>query len=359
MTTGDALLAAIWERPHDDLPRLAYADWLDDQGAPEQVARAEFIRVQCELARLDGWDDGREPLEIRVRELWAEHGLGWPTGLRWPNGNVRHARRDEYRRGFLHPRPLEGQADVLARRSPADLIAAAPLWDVRLYAHGHPTAIDHILGRAERLAASGGTRAVALAGPRPHLRHLTLHNGDATAAGLADVIQAGLAGQLRRLGLGFFSHGPEQAGVVGALGGPAFVGLEHLEVTAVTCSLGPFLATPLRHCPNHLTISIDTVSDAELLAGWELLRGVRWLELSAHSPGWPAMLRSPLLADLRWLRLKGREYGRSASRRALETLLDPAVLRNLRHLEVVDGWDTLGERRAAVQERFGNRLVLR
>ncbi|HJZ92315.1 MAG TPA: TIGR02996 domain-containing protein [Gemmataceae bacterium] len=48
MSDCAALLAAIREAPDDDAPRLVYADWLDEHGQPE---RAEFIRVQCELAR--------------------------------------------------------------------------------------------------------------------------------------------------------------------------------------------------------------------------------------------------------------------------------------------------------------------
>lgn len=43
----DAFLADIIEHPDDDTPRLIYADWLEDHDQPE---RAEFIRVQCELA---------------------------------------------------------------------------------------------------------------------------------------------------------------------------------------------------------------------------------------------------------------------------------------------------------------------
>lgn len=53
-----AILAAIADRPGDDTPRLAYADWLDDHAAdlPDPDAariRADFIRVQCVVARLD------------------------------------------------------------------------------------------------------------------------------------------------------------------------------------------------------------------------------------------------------------------------------------------------------------------
>jgi uncharacterized protein (TIGR02996 family) len=43
-----ALLAAVLASPGDDTPRLVYADWLDEHGNPE---RAEFIRMQCELAK--------------------------------------------------------------------------------------------------------------------------------------------------------------------------------------------------------------------------------------------------------------------------------------------------------------------
>jgi uncharacterized protein (TIGR02996 family) len=45
---GAALLAAIVAHPDEDTPRLMYADWLDESG---EGARAEFIRVQCELAK--------------------------------------------------------------------------------------------------------------------------------------------------------------------------------------------------------------------------------------------------------------------------------------------------------------------
>ena len=51
MTTADSIRAEflrdICEHPEDDTPRLIFADWLEDHGEPE---RAEFIRVQCELA---------------------------------------------------------------------------------------------------------------------------------------------------------------------------------------------------------------------------------------------------------------------------------------------------------------------
>ena len=50
MGDGELLLAAIRANPADDLPRLVYADWLDEQVPCPDEGKAEFIRVQCELA---------------------------------------------------------------------------------------------------------------------------------------------------------------------------------------------------------------------------------------------------------------------------------------------------------------------
>jgi uncharacterized protein (TIGR02996 family) len=47
---GTLLLDAVLDFPDEDTPRLAYADWLDEHGDPE---RAEFIRVQIDLSRID------------------------------------------------------------------------------------------------------------------------------------------------------------------------------------------------------------------------------------------------------------------------------------------------------------------
>jgi uncharacterized protein (TIGR02996 family) len=55
-----AFLRAIAADPEDDTPRLVFADWLDEHDDPQ---RAEFIRVQVELARRPPrrWCGGRRP----------------------------------------------------------------------------------------------------------------------------------------------------------------------------------------------------------------------------------------------------------------------------------------------------------
>jgi uncharacterized protein (TIGR02996 family) len=71
--TNAALEKAIVAHPDEDTPRLMYADWLDEH-APDPTpspaagpsARAEYIRVQCRLAR-HPYDDPDYP-ELRERQ---------------------------------------------------------------------------------------------------------------------------------------------------------------------------------------------------------------------------------------------------------------------------------------------------
>lgn len=50
MPSDADFIRAVLARPDDDAPRLIYADWLDEQGQSEH---AEFIRVQCAIAKME------------------------------------------------------------------------------------------------------------------------------------------------------------------------------------------------------------------------------------------------------------------------------------------------------------------
>jgi uncharacterized protein (TIGR02996 family) len=97
MSEETALQAAIIAEPDEDLPRLAYADWLDENKPDERPspaegssARAEFIRVQCRLAA-GSLDDPDYP-ELLERETDLAEWL-----------NV-HAREPDSDRGTLYSR---------------------------------------------------------------------------------------------------------------------------------------------------------------------------------------------------------------------------------------------------------------
>ena len=109
-TDRDALLAGILADPDADLPRLVFADWLEETGHPANCARAEYIRLAIEL--------GEEKLQS-----------GWPVQRHDPRlGVLKSMFRDEWDdfdteiagsgecgrlRGFVHA--ISCRAEYLAR----------------------------------------------------------------------------------------------------------------------------------------------------------------------------------------------------------------------------------------------------
>ena len=75
--TERSFMRAIIERPDCDLPRLAFADWLEENGEPD---RAEFCRVQIELAELE-----RIHVQPAIRKLVYCPGKGCETCQRVPS----------------------------------------------------------------------------------------------------------------------------------------------------------------------------------------------------------------------------------------------------------------------------------
>jgi uncharacterized protein (TIGR02996 family) len=87
MTAGDeqALLQAMIADPEDDGPRLVYSDWLEEHG---RLDRAEFIRIECELARMTlgsaEYDTRAGVLRQRQVELRGQHEKEWVAELNLP-----------------------------------------------------------------------------------------------------------------------------------------------------------------------------------------------------------------------------------------------------------------------------------
>ena len=104
--------------PDDDLPRLVFADWCDENGEPE---RAEFIRVQIEIAR---GAKGRKLAAFQEREVELLDGYRakWTEDLQ--------AFTDDFfddplrfRRGFVEDISIDDEllfehGDELFRRAP-------------------------------------------------------------------------------------------------------------------------------------------------------------------------------------------------------------------------------------------------
>lgn len=102
MTDADRLpfLRAIVQSPDDDLPRLVYADFLEESGEAAEVARAHFVRVQCELDKCPHLQITKPWCEIRNRrealsamesELLLKYDLIWfplTLKIKWHRGFV-------------------------------------------------------------------------------------------------------------------------------------------------------------------------------------------------------------------------------------------------------------------------------
>lgn len=178
-------LAAIRAGPEDDGPRLVYADWLEDRGDP----RGEFVRVQCELARLRPGDPRGPVLRAREAELLDRYRTGW---LR-PLGPL--AVGAAFRRGFVDTVALTAD-HVRADLSVA--LAAEPIHRVQI-----DGCTDEALTRIAKHTSLAGLPGLAL-------------HGVIGAAGLAAVARSPYLSGLRDLEVSGTPLNPDAVGVVAA-----------------------------------------------------------------------------------------------------------------------------------------------
>lgn len=212
MTDYDALYAAILDRPEDDTPRLVLADWCDDHGDPE---RAEFIRVQMELARGDELHWRMNPLRFRTADILDKHAVTWAAPLDVcgfeeygevvirHHPHLPHGRRPtaKFRRGFVSEVRLSLAAFMGEGCDCSDAIGG---W-------GCPTCqntgrVPGLALKAELFAAHPITRVV-LTDREPHPSNLLggvpawhRDNGDGHTANLPAELFNALVGQTEMLG---------------------------------------------------------------------------------------------------------------------------------------------------------------
>lgn len=70
MTEEDAFLRKLLDQPNSDLTRLVYADWLDEHGTPDSLAKAEFLRLIADADYIGKFPD-------RVAELAGQLDPHW------------------------------------------------------------------------------------------------------------------------------------------------------------------------------------------------------------------------------------------------------------------------------------------
>jgi uncharacterized protein (TIGR02996 family) len=263
---GQALFQAILADPQDDAPRLVYADWLQENGGPAEQARAEFIRVQMELARGATAARARE-LKAREQQLWSEHRSEWVSTL------PAHLRKRDihFHRGFLDELRMPGE---LWARHGAALFGKHPVYRVRLS------------GTVDRREAS----ALVVIPHLSHVRVLSLEGAklDEPLKTLQILFDCPFWSGLRRLVLRGCGLGSREAGVLA--GHARMPGLRELDLA--DNDVGPKGAESLAAAPalaglKDLCLANNPVGDAgaRALAGSPHLAGLDRLDLGGVALG--------------------------------------------------------------------------
>lgn len=131
-----AFLKAVAANPDDDLPRLVFADWLEEQSRLADRARGQFIRGQIELERLDrespSYPWAYFELFPKVCSAVDGYALEWLKELTRPAAlELRRERVGPhlFRRGFVER--VRMNAKTFARCA-AHLFATAPVTEAHL-----------------------------------------------------------------------------------------------------------------------------------------------------------------------------------------------------------------------------------
>jgi uncharacterized protein (TIGR02996 family) len=77
MTEEDAFLDAIRSKPDDDVTRLVYADWLDEQGGSRNLAKSAFLRLECEFGKLSDDAENHQETEKQLHEMAKTLAAEW------------------------------------------------------------------------------------------------------------------------------------------------------------------------------------------------------------------------------------------------------------------------------------------
>jgi len=353
-----ALIDAIRDDPDDDLRRLVYADWLEEQGRPE---RAELIRVQIELAKRS--DAGE--LADRAVELLQRHKEEWvrPRALCQAVRFVRGmpvlwlealddvwAWAERLERMKLPPSVVECRVTVtessLGNEDVARLVSS-PL-------HPFVTRLDIQSGGGLTIAAA---QAIAGAPGSSNLLALSLDRAPIGATGATALASSPHLGRLRRLNLSHSRIGAK--GVEAITSSRRLASLQELvlydgvvegpsEVIALAQANGlPRLTS--------LYLTANNIGDARLrlLLSARFLGQLTRLVLAGNAirdSGARALAACPALSSLRELNLNRNQIGDAGA----VALLESPHLRGLRELRLDYNRKITESVRRRLKRRFGS-----
>jgi len=177
MPDDPAFIRMIAATPDDDAPRLVYADYLDETGDPAKMARAEFIRVQVEKARL-------VPDTPRWTELWHRDTalLDWARQWRAELPEIDGVQYRGFIRGFIEQvtaagAPLARHFRLIVDNIPVRKVVLTDA-NVRSFrqiaAAPELSEVEEIQFLTNSWLSAGMIQSLATRGPWPKLRRLRL-----------------------------------------------------------------------------------------------------------------------------------------------------------------------------------------
>jgi uncharacterized protein (TIGR02996 family) len=287
----------ILASPEEDRPRLAYADWLEQQSDRD---RAAFIRLQIEAVRLAPPDPRRERLAAQAAALLEAHKPEWEA----LPPEIRYARVGFFERGF----PAWARCmmtDFVVEVAPhlADLWRVAPITRLEFY-DLNAVASGSDIDFTESWIPVKNYEALANLPQLVHLRSLSV---------------AECAIKDRHL--------------KALLASPHLINLREL----------------------HLSGNRLGAAGARVVAEWPRAAGLTHLDLSESGVGdrgAQALAQSPYLSNLKTLLLQVSRIRAEGAR----ALAHSPHLADLERLDLVS--NRIGAAKEALRQRFGERLAL-
>ncbi len=351
---GDALVRAILCDPHDTLARTAYADWLEEQGAPQHAALQRAIRREETDALLReispathtafGTKDAGNPqkgsdgllyVALRVKAFLARAFQGRAASCL----RSHHITHLSLHGGIKDWAPV-GVAPALAhlhglglgstnlREDGAKLLARSP-------GMGRLSSLS--LHRPLTDAGPGwrGLAALCASAVLPRLVHLDLTRAAATPAVWAALFDGPLAGQLRHLDLSYSNFNAAAAAALARaekmLGGLVTLSVARTDMT--DAGAAALFASPHTRNLRSLALQGYRLTDASLIA----------------------LARSPIAPRLHWLGLdRGGALTRAGYAAVAEALSDTCRVSFPYSIRQYFDHETYGP----LREVFGTRLVM-
>jgi uncharacterized protein (TIGR02996 family) len=213
------LWTAIRNAPLDDIPRLIYADWLDEHGDPE---RAELIRIQCtQCAEAQKHPFGNLPekhewakFDARAKALIDAHGDRWLANVRrvlkGSTGDDQWLERLRFRRGFLDAQPFPLESIHRLARAEGSVEPPDRIWFAEQSANGKQECLIEIgqwqgarsvLGISISGASDSDIDAIVASAHYCNLVNLAVWGGKVSDAGIAQLVEWPHSAGLRTIDL--------------------------------------------------------------------------------------------------------------------------------------------------------------